>query len=442
MSRSSLCLCLCLVISVGLAGCQSKPSDDVTPSPAITETAEAVTLEPTPAGDTDLSLTLTPGGAILPPGPVTLTIWTTQEFAPADEDAGGRLLLDQLLAFDRNHPDVIVDVIIKRPAGPGGIMDYLSTASQVAPAVLPDITVLSSQMLRQAVAEEVIQPLDDLLAPETVEGLFPVADELGRVDGRLMGIPFTLDFEHLVYNTAILTDTGPVTWDAIISSGGPYLFPAAEESPVDSTLIHYLAAGGVLHDTEGRPYFEIDPLTEVFRFYQRANAEGAIPAVALQTESLDESWNAYRSGAALIAHVNTIPYLSGRAELLNTATAPIPGPEKATSPFASGWHWVMITSDPLRQQLAAELLDWLMAPDNLGVWSYASQWLPASGGALAVWPTDDEYVKFAHEQILVALPRPDDEYNQVVQPRLSQAVRDVLLGNSTPAAAAAAAATP
>ncbi len=431
MSRvATRIFCLCLVISMGLSGCDTTPSD--TPSP--TETPDTATPQPTPTRD--VGLTPTPGGAFLPPGPVTLTIWTTQEFAPTDEDAGGRLLLNQLLAFDRSHPDLTVEVIVKRPTGPGGIMDYLNTASEVAPSVLPDVTVLNSQMLRTAATFGVVQRLDDLLLPEMVEDLYPVAGQLGRVDGYLLGIPFAVDFEHVVYNTGVLTDTSPTTWEAIIDSDGPYLFPAADGAPVDSTLIHYMAAGGTLYDEEANPRFEIDPLTEVFRFYQRADSGGIIPVAALHTDSLDASWDAYQNGNALIAHTSATRYLSGRAGLLKTAVSPVPGPDKAARSLVSAWHLVIITPDPSRQQLAAELLDWLMAPDNLGVWSYAGRWLPAADGAMAAWPTNDDYVRFAREQILSAIPCPGEEYYQVAQ-SLGLAVRDVLLGRSSPAAAAA-----
>jgi ABC-type glycerol-3-phosphate transport system substrate-binding protein len=429
---SRVCIGLCLLI---MTGCGSRSTE--TPTPSLTGTPEAATPQVTPTDQ--IGEVVTPGGAILPPGAVTLTIWTIEEFAPADDDPGGRHLLSQILAFERNQPDATVEVVLKRLTGPGGIMDYFHTASQVAPEVLPDIAILDSQLLPQAVAEGVIQPLDDLLSPEVVASLFPAASELGRVDGVLMSIPFMLDFEHLVYNTAILTETVPSTWDVILDSGGPYLFPAAEDAPIDAVLSHYLAAGGTLYDQAGGPRLEIDPLTEVFRFYQSANGQQVIPAAMLQTHSLAESWNAYLSGNALIAHVNAALFLADRADLLNTAVAPIPGPARAAPPLVSGWHWAIATPDASHQRLAAELLNWLMGPENLGVWSYADRWLPATTGALDIWPTDDQYVQFVRDQLQAAVPHPGEAYDQVVQPRLTQAVRDVLLGNSAPAAAAAAA---
>ena len=443
MSRHHrLLLVLCLLVLASLvAACKSEEAGEQTPAPTASPAATALTPSPAAPG-----LTPTPGGAIFATGPITLTVWTIQEFAPSDASAGGRLLLDQLLAFDRSHPDINLDVVVKRATGPGGIDDYLRIASQVAPTVLPDIAVMErSTMLEAATLQRadlnqagLVYPLDDLLLPETIADLLPIARDMGTVDGQLMGVPFMLDLEHIVYNSAILTETVPLDWQAILDSGGPYLFPAGVDAPVDSTLLHYLAAGGALYDSEGLPYLQLDPLTEVFRFYQRGDQDRVIPVAALQARSLNESWNAYRNGNVLISHVLASDYLSGREELLNSAVAPIPGPEGPGVTFASGWLYTLCNPDPTSQRLAAELLGWLLAGDNLGVWSYASQWLPSTESALAVWPVDDEYVEFVRKQLESSTVHPDVGYMLAVQARLSQAVREVLLGNASPAAAAAA----
>ena len=427
-----------LMISIALVACRSG-----TPIPTSPESPAGGTVTPTATVGPETLPTPSPG-VVFPTGSITLTIWTTESFAPSDADNGGRLLQDQLQAFERGHPDVSVEVIPKRATGPGGIMDYLHLAPQVAPAVLPDLTVLSSQMLQQAAADGNLHPFDDLLAPEIVDDLFPVADALGRVDGQLVGVPFLLEFEHIVYNTAVLTGTAPTTWEAVLESDGPYIFPVAAEfspadtdAPVDSTLIHYLAAGGSLFDEEGYPHLEIDPLTETFRFYQQGDADHVIPAAIMQTNSLEESWVAYSSGNALVAHVNSTLYLQHRNEVLNTKAAAVPGPEGVGPPLAAGWHWALITPELPRQQLAADLLSWLLSGENLGRWTFAGRWIPATEGALAAWPADDKYVRFAGEQLRSAIARPDDRFYQIVTPSLGQAVRDVLLGNSTPATAAA-----
>jgi ABC-type glycerol-3-phosphate transport system substrate-binding protein len=437
MARLSRSLLVGLALCVGLVGCQSQKTETRTPaasprpSPTLTLTTESGTRTPA------TSLTVSPASPILPTGPITLTVWTTQEFAPSDEDAAGRLFLDQLLDFQRDHTDVKVEVVVKRLTGPGGIMDYLDTASAVAPAVLPDITILSSDVIPQASAEGVLQPLDGLLPEGTIEDLFPVGDKLGRIGDALMAIPFTLDFQHLVYNTTILTATTPTTWDEVLYSGGPLLFPAGEEAPVDTVLDHYLAAGGTLAIEDGALTLAVDPLTEVLRFYQRAALDRVVPVAVLQLESLAGCLNAYRGGSALIAHVSSALYLPMRADLLNTAVAPVTGPRRPGSVMISGWHWAILTPDSARQQLAANFVAWLLEPDNVGGWSYSGHWLPASINGFARWPTDDEYISFARDQILLGIPRPAADVLESIQPLLRTAMREVLLGSKSPAAAAA-----
>lgn len=431
MSRRGYWLCLGVILI--LAGCGIKTSGSETPPPNPTTQAVLIpTVEP--------ELTATAPSLLYPTASISLTIWTTEEFSASDKDASSRLFMDQLQAFDQSHPEAKLDIVVKRPTGAGSIAAYLEIAGQVAPAVLPDITVLSTDMLGDIMqatsANSIVQPLDNLAPAEMLDDLFPIARELVSYDSHTMGIPFTLDFEHLIYNTAILTNTKPTTWDAILKSGGPYLFPAAEDAPVDTTLLHYLSAGGILSDEEGNPILEIDPLTEVFRFYQQADAEHVIPVAVIQTRSLAQSWNGYRNGNALIAHVNAAQYLSRRADLLNTGVAPFPGMERPGASFASGWVWAIITTDPARQQVAIELISWLMAVDQLGDWSFSGRWLPATESALASWPAGDDYVQFARDELLTAVRRPENAYYEQVQARLAKSVRDVLLGNTSPAAAA------
>jgi ABC-type glycerol-3-phosphate transport system substrate-binding protein len=435
MARLSRSLLLGLALCLGLVSCQSQKSETRTPA-ASPRPSPTPTLQPA-TGTPATSLTISPASPILPTGPITLTVWTIQEFAPSDEDAAGRLFLDQLLDFQRNQTDVKVEVVVKRLAGPGGIMDYIETASAVAPAVLPDVTILSSDVIPQANAAGVLQRLDGLLPEGTIDDVFPVGDKLGRIDDALMAIPFTLDFQHLVYNTTILTATAPATWDEILYSGGPLLFPAGEEASVDTVLDHYLAAGGTLAIEDGVLTLAIDPLTEVFRFYQRGTLDRVIPAAVLQLESLGGCLNAYRGGSALIAHVSSALYLPARADLSNTAVAPVTGPRRPGPALISGWHWAILTPDSARQQLAADLVTWLLEPDNVGSWSYAGHWLPASINGFARWPTDDAYISFARDQILLGIPHPAADVLGSVQPPLRTAMREVLLGSKSPAAAAA-----
>lgn len=75
------------------------------------------------------------------PGPLitTLTIWLPEDLSPYRDEAGADLLAGRLADFGAAHPDLQVQVVIKKSRGRGGVLDFLRTASVAAPSVLPDL---------------------------------------------------------------------------------------------------------------------------------------------------------------------------------------------------------------------------------------------------------------------------------------------------------------
>src|SRR3972149_1775549 len=79
--------------------------------------------------------------------------------APGDDAEGGRLLADRLDEFDAGQDEVTLNVFAKKDKERGGLLDLLRAASPVAPAVLPDVILLSDADLAVAAREGLIQPL-------------------------------------------------------------------------------------------------------------------------------------------------------------------------------------------------------------------------------------------------------------------------------------------
>ena len=144
----SVAVVACLTILLSLSGC-SPSAEPTTPSPQPTPTAMAVTVE-TPTTATAVtatvtqSLTTTPITPTLPTVPplITLTLWTAEPFSPAQADASGQILGQQIEAFTAAHTDVVVEYVLKKPYGKGGILDYLLTTAAVVPDLLPDLAFL------------------------------------------------------------------------------------------------------------------------------------------------------------------------------------------------------------------------------------------------------------------------------------------------------------
>ncbi|MBI1882422.1 MAG: hypothetical protein HYR94_29970, partial [Chloroflexi bacterium] len=238
------------IIFVLVSGCQSvTQAGEVTPPPPMV--AATVTLQPakTPTLTTTstVTVTTTPDNGLL-----TLTFWTVEAISPKAEGEPGNFMTGSLRAFEANNPDLAVKLLLKKPSGKGGMLDFLRTAREVAPSILPDVAIMNAADLNQAYTEGLLQTLDNRLDRSIVQDLLPAARKMGTVNERLAGVPLSLEMEHAVYNTNIYTAT-PMLWTNVLSSETKYLFPAKGTNGLlnDATLAQYFSAGGTFHNDQG-----------------------------------------------------------------------------------------------------------------------------------------------------------------------------------------------
>ena len=64
------------------------------------------------------------------------------QFDPASEAGENRVLQLRLEEFVSRRPDIQIETRIKSAEGPGGLLDWLATASAAAPIALPDLVAL------------------------------------------------------------------------------------------------------------------------------------------------------------------------------------------------------------------------------------------------------------------------------------------------------------
>jgi hypothetical protein len=113
----------------------------------------------------------------LQPMIVTLELWLPEELNPYSGALGADALAQQLDDFSDAYPDVQVEVVVKKAHGRGGLLDFLRTARDAAPSVMPDLVVLDTVELETASGLGLIQPLDSLLSSVDVAERFPFAAE-------------------------------------------------------------------------------------------------------------------------------------------------------------------------------------------------------------------------------------------------------------------------
>ncbi len=422
-----------LILAVSaLAGCDLLRSDDKQTATPPTATAPPTAIG-TPPG---LPLPGTTPPASANDTSLTLVMWTNEDYAPNSESGGGLQLMDQIQTFKQEH-DVDIDVILKNRSGPGGLLDFLTTASVAAPSVLPDLITLSASDLYRAAQAGLIQPLDDLLSPELLDDQFDFAADLTRWQEATMGVLYQADLQHLVYDTTVI-EQAPHSWNDLYDSGASFVFaPGAGVN--DVILIQYLALGGKLMNESGQPSLDVEHLTQALEFFQQALDEGIISASVLDLSDANIAWAVYRYGEAGMAQVPASIYLTDRASLSNTDFGPVPLQTAGTTTVGDGWALAIVTQNPERQRMTVELIKHLLSPENNGAWTQKAGRLPACRAPLETWDEDDSYLPFIRNLLTQANPAPNPDQAIAIGAPLAEALGQVLNGQATPTDAAQAA---
>ncbi len=421
---------------IALTGCMAasatappSPTADIAPAPTSPLPTPTPTTEPQPMI-------------------VTLSLWLPEEMDPYGGEAGADILAQQLTAFSKAHPDLQVEVTIKKAHGRGGLLDFLRTARDAAPSVLPDLVVLDAAELGTAAGSGLVQPLDPFLSPAEMTDRFPFAAELGTVGEQTLGFVVAADMQHLAYRPTLL-DSPPISWTQVISPPVPFIFPAAgrDRQINDATLIQYMAAGGQLTDAEGHPWLDEEVLADVLGFYSDCTSLAPIsptfhtpaisPTVVLNIADADQAWEQFQAGEGSMTVVRASRYWSEADETV--AAAPIPTRSGQPFSIARGWVAALVTDDPARQTPAALLLEWLVAPGNSARWTQAAGYLPGTRGALRAWDAPDSDRAVLRTVMEGAVAAPPPEVMATTGRAMQEALQALLRRGVSPEAAAAAA---
>ncbi|MGD2177576.1 MAG: extracellular solute-binding protein [Anaerolineae bacterium] len=416
---------VCLAV-LALIGCEGPTLTPISVLPTATPPAPVPTLTPTPTAEPT-------------PMIVTLELWLPEELDPYGEAEGSQILAQQLSEFSDAYANLQVEVVVKRAQGRGGLIDFMRTARDAVPAVLPDLVVLDAADLRTVAGSELVQPLDDFLAPSAADDRFPFATAMGRVEGQTAGAMLGVDMQHLAYRPALF-DSPPITWTQVISAPASFLFPAGgyDGRVNDATLIQYLGTGGKLTDAEGNPSLDEEAMIEVFDFYTRCITNTVIaPTQVLTATHVDQVWERFKEGTGGMTVVRAGRYWLEANETM--AAAPIPTKNGQPISIARGWALAIVTRDPARQDFAMLLLEWLTAPDHNALWTQAAGYLPVRRSALRLWDVSEEERTVLRDLLEAAMPPPRPAVMEAIGPPMQKALESLLKGRATPREAAASA---
>jgi len=429
------------LVFVAVVGCQTsfsgaEQATSKSPTAEATATSLLVQTRATRVSPT-VTATATPED-----NTIILTFWTVESISPEAEGESGDFISNSLRGFRRSNPNTEVNLVLKKASGKGGVVDFLRTAKEVAPSVLPDVAVMNATDLNQALSDNLIQSLDGRLDRSIVQDLLPAARKMGTVNDRLVGVPLGLEMQHVVYNTLVFTDT-PMLWTDIFTKNTRYLFPAKGVNGLvnDATLFQYFSAGGELIDEQGVLEINEQVLRRVLDTYQQALDNGTIEPSILEASIPEELWPIYLEGRAGVSQISVRQYLTDR-ELLNNsiyAAGPVIIEDDTPVAITHGWVLVLVTDDPARQKAALSLIEWFLSTNNNATWNNINKSIPTRDTAFQQLASGDPYWSFLSEQLNTARPQPGftgyDQFGRIVQ----QAVQQVISGEATPEEATATA---
>jgi ABC-type glycerol-3-phosphate transport system substrate-binding protein len=385
-------LLACLL--VGLAACGAtntpsavglaRPSQDASRVPAnplqgSPPTSFPTTLEPNsdavPAPTATIAATWAPTSD--PKLPVVLELWVPEEFATGAE-RGGDILERQVAEFEAAHPNIRLNYVLKTPYGKGGIVDWLTQLKELMPDRLPDAAVVDTRDLGSLEELGLLHSLQRDLPSGVYWDLFPPAQRMARRGGQWNNLPLVLETEHLIYDAERIAEP-PVTWQGVLTDTTPFAFAA---DSTETFLFHYLQNGGSL-DPQKHPSLDAGVMQAILDFLQRARANGNLNETTAVMKSAREVMPLVTSGQTDMAQVRARDFLVERSRLPNMVTASIPTRDGSANSLVSGWTFVILTDDPVKQNAAAEYLEWMIDPAHFGEWTTAARLVPAGMSAFA-----------------------------------------------------------
>ena len=298
--------------------------------------------------------------------------------------------------FMKRHPDIKIAFRAPATTYDDG---HQAMMRQAVTNQLPDVYYsgfhLLSELARTLAKRNPIVDLGPLLAAESKEfrdrNYSPKIVNLGKVDGKLYGLPFNASSPIMYYNAELVKKAGgdpdhmPDTWDGILALAAKIrsadvagLAYNVHDWP-DVWLYHAMItqAGGTVVDGAKVPLGGPDLGVKVLERFRRFVAEDGMPLI-----DWDQSRQQFIAGKIGIffdtpARLRQVTDLIGDKFTLRTAIFPIDN--KAKGGLPTGGNAALITSrDPKKQKAAWEFLKFVTGPEAQKIVVETTGYLPTN----------------------------------------------------------------
>ncbi len=383
--------------------------------------------------------------------PVKVTVWAQQDYSHlASRPAIAAVFHSIMEDYARAHPDVQLEI----SAMPALEMHKAKLLLAASAGRLPDVASVDSFWMPLFLDGGHVQPLEPYWPAEDRADYLPFTiDTLSDASGHVYGIWHGTDC-RLLYYRKDLVPAPPGTWDELLDVASRiarekkiagYLYNAGRwEATVFDHLAMFWAQGGELVDGAGRPVFGEEPhrqrMIDVLSFLRRTIETGASPLAVLSHNDYQQLTSAAIAGDAAM-------FLGGNwqlgdleaglppAEFAKWDVAKIPQETAGTqSTGTGGWVWVMFARDPVRQRAAAEFLQFVESPANVGRITQATGHLPVRKSVFRDVPffRDSPWHRKFAAMVEHGKARPAASAYPVISAQLQLAIGAAVAGDKTP----------
>jgi multiple sugar transport system substrate-binding protein len=298
--------------------------------------------------------------------------------------------------FMKRHPDIKIAFRAPAPTYDDG---HQTMMRQAVTNQLPDVYYsgfhLLSELARTLAKRNQIVDLGPLLAAESKDfrdkNYSPKIVNLGKVDGKLYGLPFNASSPIMYYNVELVKKAGgdpdrmPDNWDGILAlaakirSGDVAGLAYNVHDWPDVWLYHAMItqAGGTVVDGAKVPLGGPDLGVKVLERFRRFVAEDGMPLI-----DWDQSRQQFIAGKIGIffdtpARLRQVTDLIGDKFTLRTAVFPIDNKAKGGLP-TGGNAAIITTRDPKKQKAAWEFLKFITGPEAQKIVVETTGYLPTN----------------------------------------------------------------
>ena len=345
----------------------SQEQATVTSNVAVNETAEA----PLPT-QTELN------------GPVELRIWLPPIFSPSRGDLAATILQTQLDKFREDNPNVQIEIRLKEESGAGGLLESVEAAQIAAPLALPDLVLLSSDVLPKAIENKLLTPLDEHLSSSLGEDWYTFGLQSVINNGQTYGIPLAGDALIMMHRFSAL-EQSPRTWTESLEEPLSIGFAAADPNAFFS-LIHLSNGPDLDGPLSGSSQVSEQQILDLFNYYFDGEAIGVFPFWLSQFDNQEQSWQAFIEGQTAMVITWSSRYLSSSDS--NLGAGLLPTKEGTGFTLAKSWSWTLTAPEGPRTEISLKLAEHLSEPEFIAQWSAAAGLLPARSSSLTAWSPD------------------------------------------------------